>query len=93
MNTKLDLRSLTLGTLIGGVVVFAVGATNGESPVAWEYSVVTEYTISPAHSYYAKDHSTQLNRHAAQGWEVVSSHTMESGDTREIVLKRAKKSK
>jgi hypothetical protein len=97
MKTSLDLRSTILGAIIGGVAALTIAATTDTGATRWEYSVQLQY-FKVRDPEYDKIHATQLNTLAAQGWEVVCSHTIDPspdpaslGGTREVVLKRAKK--
>ena len=40
MKTKLDLKSIVCGGLLGAALVFAIGAATGPTRTAWEYRIV-----------------------------------------------------
>jgi hypothetical protein len=99
MKTKLDTKSLFLGMLAGAVVTLTVAATNRSNIPSWEYRVITDETMAlPSSPSYAWFHTEALNRHAVDGWELVSSQTLAKAgekqgqpiELREIILRRAK---
>ena len=96
MKHKCDLRSLALGTVLGGVITVCLGAVEKKAGVATEYKVVREYPNAVTHPNFFESHANSLNKHAAEGWETVCSQLICSHDSegmlmREIVLKRARK--
>jgi len=68
MARKFDIKSMVLGGLLGGLLMFSVAAaTTGKT--AWEYKIITGQ-ITPKPTL-----APQLDQAAADGWEVVAAAT------------------
>jgi hypothetical protein len=90
MNKPLNLRSLLLGVLLGGVVIASIGAAvNRRSE--WEYRILGGYT-QPSSSPKAGNHLPPLLEAAgSEGWEAVSWTQDESNPPYfRVLLKRLK---
>jgi hypothetical protein len=66
MKTKLDIKSMVLGALLGAVIVFSVGAATGGSRTVWEYKTVPG-------KVFGEELGQAINGAVAQGWEFVSA--------------------
>ena len=82
MKTKIDIKSVILGALLGAVILLSVGAAT----IAGHHSTVSEYKalVSGGGSFLERD----INKTAADGWEVVS--TSSYGEQTLAVLRRPK---
>ena len=87
MKSKIDMKSLVLGVILGAVVVASVAAATTGDSTALEYKTLRAYA-------YAEQFDKQLNDLANDGWTVVSSSTtLEPGATpyAVVIFKRTKK--
>jgi hypothetical protein len=84
MKHKFDLKSLVLGGLLGGVIMFSIAATTGKS--AWDYKIISgRLTHSgPNHPPLGQ----QLDQAAADGWEVISTASDDGFPF--VILRRAR---
>ena len=80
MKSKLDIKSMVLGALLGAVIVFSVAAAT-PNRTSWEYKVVISNV---------RDLEARINTTAADGFEFESAAGME-GQAAFAVLKREKK--
>ena len=81
MKKKLDMKSLTIGALLGTAIFFSVAATTSpRGRTVWEYKTVENYAGSYLDfdgSYLGLD--IDINTSIADGWEFVSASGNESG--------------
>ena len=83
MKNKIHLKSLIVGALAAGVIVFSIGASTGSGArTRWEY---TNY-------YYGLSHPdlNALNKLGADGWELVSYVGGADRKTPGFIFKRPK---
>lgn len=66
MKRKLDIKSVVLGAVLGGLIVFSLGAANGGSGSVWEYKTVTFSRDSD------EEADSKLNQLTQQRWSVDS---------------------
>ncbi len=67
MNPRIDLKSLTLGAVLGTIVCLCVAAAaNVGSPTVWEYRLI------PAR-VFQNELQNGINGAVAEGWEFVSA--------------------
>ena len=85
MRHKFNIKSLALGALLGAVVMFSIAATTGKS--AWEYKII-EGKLERLAGTSAPLLGEQLDKAAADGWEVVTAAHAEFGPF--VILRRAK---
>jgi hypothetical protein len=91
-NVSLDLKSLILGAVVGGVVMLSVGAaTTTGSPGTWDYKIAmpSEQGGWPkgGPDKWSERVQALLNDNGKDGWELVS----QSGDGRVFYFKRSNK--
>jgi len=84
MARKFDIKSMVLGGLLGGIVMFSVAAATTEK-AAWDYKIMSGHLISLAQQPAL---GPQLDQAAADGWEVVASANDEGRPF--VILRRAK---
>jgi hypothetical protein len=86
MKKKIDVKSLVLGALLGGVIVFSIAAATPEPKhVVWEYQTVTGKIFRGDQNL-----GDAINASAGQGWEFVSAfHGVEQYAV--AVMRREKK--
>ncbi|MDR2673814.1 MAG: DUF4177 domain-containing protein [Opitutaceae bacterium] len=65
MKTKIEIRSLFAGVLLGAAAVLSIGAITGAGRAAWEYKMLS--------GNYPAALEKQINKAAAEGWEFVSA--------------------
>jgi hypothetical protein len=84
MARKFDIKSMVLGGLLGGIIMFSVAAaTTGKA--AWEYKIISGHLISLAQQPAL---GPQLDQAAADGWEAVA--TANDNGLTFLILRRAK---
>jgi len=82
MNKKIDIKSLLLGFLLGGVIVFSVAAATRTGPI-----MVSEYHwITPDRRTF----ETDLNQAGKDGWELVTAVPDSNKNNMSAVLKRSR---
>ena len=72
MKTKHDIKTLLLGAILGGVILFSIGAaTNQGTTKAWEYKTITG-TVGTRDKPNARlDYL--INTTISEGWDFVSA--------------------
>jgi hypothetical protein len=72
VKTKIDIKSMVLGALLGMAIVLSVAAAN-ESRTVWEYKVVAGTVLGTEGPL-----DTVINKSVNEGWQFVSaSHSTE----------------
>ena len=68
MARKFDIKSMVLGALLGGIIMFSVAAATTEK-TTWEYKIISCHLVP-----YDKQNALgpQLDKAAADGWELVA---------------------
>lgn len=68
MGRKFDIKSMVLGGLLGGILMFSVAATT-TGRTTWEYKIISGHLVP-----YDKQNALgpQLDQAATDGWEVVA---------------------
>jgi len=82
MRTKLDIKSIICGALLGAGLLFTIGAATGTARITWEYRVLKGQPVSGMES--------ALNTAAAEGWEFVGV-TSDPNNGSFTVVRRPKK--
>jgi hypothetical protein len=72
MKSKIDLKSLVIGTLLGIAVIFCAGAA-AERRSDWEYKVITGYVLGGRPAGDERTLEKQINSNLAEGWQFVSA--------------------
>jgi len=83
-HNKFDIKSLVLGALLGGVIMFSVGAATGKN--SWDYKIISGRLSSSGLNHPPL--GQQIDKAAADGWEVVSAASDDGFPF--VVLRRAK---
>ena len=92
MNKKLDMKSLTIGVLVGTFICVSVAATTGpRGRTTWEYKTVENYAGSQRDtdgSYFGLD--VDINASVAEGWDFVSASGSSSGRGFAVLKRKVK---
>ena len=78
MTSKLDIRSLICGALLGAAIIFSVGAANRRT--SWEYTAQSHNGSHPD--------TAALAKLGNEGWELVGFYTGPEGKYPGFIFKR-----
>jgi len=92
MKKKLDMKSLTIGALLGTFIFVSVAATTSpRGRTVWEYKTVENYAgsiLDTDGSHFGLD--VDINAGIADGWEFVSASGSASGRGFAVLRRRVK---
>jgi hypothetical protein len=90
MNKQISVRSMVLGLLLGGLILFSIGATTNKRET-WEYHVLSGYTQNLNSPNNGNFLPSLLETAGNEGWEAVSwTQDGSSPPFFRVLLKRAK---